>query len=264
MNSFNKMSDTSNNALSIQGLSKKYRIYDKPTDRLKELMLRNRKCYHREYWALKDFSYNFQPHITALIGPNGSGKSTLLQLIAGVLQPTEGEIIAKGRITAILELGASFQSEFTGRENALLYGMILGISKEEMESHLEEIADFAEIGEFFDQPTSTYSSGMVVRLAFSCATVVNPDILLVDEALAVGDGYFQKKCKKRIDSLLKKSKTIILVTHDMTTVEWFCQSAILLSGGKIIADGDVRDVIPQYKEIAASGKDLEHKTFNYA
>ncbi|MEZ4489171.1 MAG: ABC transporter ATP-binding protein [Cyanobacteriota/Melainabacteria group bacterium] len=247
--------------LEVQGLSKRYNIYNRPTDRLKEILCRDKYSFHKEYWALKDFSYKFKPHTTALLGPNGSGKSTLLQLIAGVLQPTEGELIARGRITAILELGASFQEEFSGRENALLYGIILGLSKEEMERHLDEIADFAEIGDFFDQPIKTYSSGMVVRLAFACATIVDPDILLVDEALAVGDEYFQKKCKDRICEMQKNAKTIIFVTHDMEAVKDFCQSAVLLGGGRLIAEGDVDDVIPIYQEISASKEELAHKTF---
>lgn len=249
-------------SLRIDSLSKKYRVYDKPTDKLKEILTRNKKQFHREYWALKDFSYDFKRHNTALIGPNGSGKSTLLQLIAGVLQPTTGAIRAGGRITAILELGACFQAEYTGRENALLYGIILGISKEEMEAHLDGIKEFAEIGEFFDQPIKTYSSGMVVRLAFACATIVEPDILLVDEALAVGDQYFQEKCKDRIREMQQNAKTIIFVTHDMQAVSDFCQSAVLLSGGKMIAEGDVDKVIPMYEEVASSGRDREHKAFS--
>lgn len=259
----NTTNDTAN-GLSVQNLSKKYNIYDRPIDRLKEMFWRNNKCYHREYWALKDFSYSFQHHTTALLGPNGSGKSTLLQLIAGVLQPTEGIITAPGRITAILELGACFQADYSGRENALLYGMILGISKEEMEYHQDEIADFAELGDFFDQPIKTYSSGMVVRLAFACATIVNPDILLVDEALSVGDKHFQKKCKKRIVEMQEKAKTIIFVTHDMEAVEDFCQSAVLMSGGKLVADGDVDEIIPLYHEVSAQEATSNHKVFTEA
>lgn len=261
------MNDTTSDTaprLSVRGLSKKYNIYDRPIDRLKEMVWRNNKCYHREYWALKDFNYSFEPHTTALLGPNGSGKSTLLQLIAGVLQPTGGIIKAPGRITAILELGACFQAEYSGRENALLYGMILGISKEEMEHHQDEIAEFAELGDFFDQPIKTYSSGMVVRLAFACATIVNPDILLVDEALSVGDKHFQTKCKKRIVEMQNKAKTIIFVTHDMEAVKDFCQSAVLMSGGKLVADGAVDKIIPLYNEVSAQEAASSHKRFSEA
>lgn len=245
-------------SLVIEGLSKKYQIYDRPTDKLKEILWRNTRCFHREYWPIRNFNYSFQHHTTALIGPNGSGKSTLLQLIAGVLQPTEGKIHTEGRITAILELGACFQAEYTGRENAVLYGIILGIPKEEMESKLDEIADFAEIGEFFDQPIKTYSSGMVVRLAFACATIVDPDILLVDEALSVGDTYFQTKCKERIKEMQRNAKTIIFVTHDMQAVHDFCQSAVLLNGGAIVAEGDLDKVVPLYEEVTEAST---RKTF---
>lgn len=235
----------------LENVSKRHNIYERPTDRLKELVFRNRKCFHREYWALENFSYKFERHATAILGPNGSGKSTLLQMIAGVLKPTTGKIIRRGRVTAILELGAGFQPEYTGRENVLLFGMILGISEEEMHERMDAIADFAEIGEFFDQPIKTYSSGMVVRLAFACATNVDPDILLIDEALAVGDKRFIDKCTAHIHELRKTSNTVIFVTHDMQAVRNYCRSAILISDGKMVADGDVESVIAEYENVVS-------------
>lgn len=243
-------------------VSKKYDIYDRPIDRLKEILWRGKKCYHREYLAVDNVSYSFNAHTTALLGPNGSGKSTLLQMIAGVLKPSAGQIACRGRVTAILELGAGFQPEYTGRENALLYGLIIGIPEEEMENKLDEIADYAEIGDFFEQPIKTYSSGMVVRLAFACATSLEPEILLIDEALSVGDEHFKKKCLQRIKKLQDNAKTIIFVTHNMKTVRDFCQSAVLMNGGKIIADGDLETVIPLYEEVVESASAHQHKKFH--
>lgn len=237
--------------IEVRKLSKRYDIYNQPIDRLKEIVLR-KNCYHREFWALKDFSYAFQQKTTVLLGPNGSGKSTLLRIIAGVLQATSGTVSRRGRVTAILELGAGFQPEYTGRENVLLNGMLLGIDKAEMLDRMEEIAQFADIGDFFDQPINTYSSGMVVRLAFACATNVDPDILLVDEALAVGDIRFEKKCKKRMDELRARNKTIIFVSHNMRVVNKFCDLAVLLNNGQLVADGPVHDIVPMYEEIMES------------
>ncbi len=247
--------------MELQDVSKRYNIYDKPTDRLKELVFRNRRSYHKEYWALKNFSHKFDRHTTAILGANGSGKSTLLQLMAGVVQPTTGQIACRGRLTAILELGAGFQPEYTGRENALLYGMILGISEQEMKDRLDEINDYAELGDFFDQPIKTYSSGMVVRLAFACATSVDCDILLIDEALSVGDEHFKQKCLQRIYKLQENNKTIIFVSHNMVTVEDFCQTAILLNAGEVVAAGAVKDIIPQYEEIVCRKDSQAHKRF---
>lgn len=245
----------------LRNISKRYDIYARPIDRLKEILWGGKKSFHKEYLALDDVSYSFKPHTTALLGPNGSGKSTLLQIIAGVLKHTSGELACRGRVTAILELGAGFQPEYSGRENAMLYGLIIGIPENEMKNRLEEIQDFAELGDFFDQPIKTYSSGMVVRLAFACATTVDPEILLIDEALSVGDEHFKWKCLDRIWKLQANAKTIIFVTHNMQTVRDFCQSAVLMNGGKIIADGEVEKVIPQYEEVVSSASAHEHKKF---
>jgi len=238
----------------LHGISKRYNIYERPVDRLKELMWRNRKCFHREYWALRDINLVVEPGMTtAILGPNGSGKSTLLQIIAGVLQPSEGTVKIGGRLTAILELGAGFQPEYSGRENILLSGMILGITKQEMLEKMDEIAEFAEIGEFFDQPVKTYSSGMVVRLAFGAAINVNPQILLVDEALAVGDWRFQQKCIQRIVKLQAEGKTIIFVSHDINAVKRYCQQAVLLNGGLVVCKGSVDEIVPVYEELMETG-----------
>jgi ABC-type polysaccharide/polyol phosphate transport system ATPase subunit len=236
----------------LNGISKRYNIYDQPVDRLKEIALK--KSFHREFWALRDINASFMHGTTtALLGPNGSGKSTLLQIIAGVIQPTNGTVQIRGRLTAILELGAGFQPDHTGRENVMLNGMILGISRNEMQSKIDEIADFAEIGDFFDQPVKTYSSGMIVRLAFACAITVDPDILLVDEALAVGDAKFQNKCILRIHELKRQGKTIILVSHDLDVVSRFTSQAILLNGGEVISAGETPMVIDKFKELMDCG-----------
>lgn len=233
----------------VVSVSKRYNIYDKPVDRLREILWRNTRCYHREYWALRDVNIKFPEGITGLIGPNGSGKSTLLQIIAGVLEPSSGYVTRNGRITAILELGAGFQADYSGRENVILNGMILGIAKDEIMARLDSIAEFAELGDFFDQPIKTYSSGMVVRLAFATAVSVDPEILIVDEALAVGDIYFQNKCKEHILKMKEAGKTIIFCTHDITAVSDWCQHAVLLNGGKIVKQGAVDVVVPAFHEL---------------
>jgi len=234
----------------LTNISKRYNIYDRPVDRLKELVLRNRRCYHKEFWALRNINLSFEPGTTtALLGANGSGKSTLLQVIANVLQPTEGRVSVNGRVTAILELGAGFQPNYSGRENVLVNGMILGIPQDEMLAKMESIAEFAEIGDFFDQPVKTYSSGMIVRLAFAAAISVNPEILLVDEALAVGDYRFQQKCVERIERLQEQNKTIIFVSHDLAAIRRFCHQAVLLDGGRVLESGTVARVLPRFEEM---------------
>jgi ABC-type polysaccharide/polyol phosphate transport system ATPase subunit len=245
----------------LRGISKRYNIYERPVDRLKELVLRNRKCFHREYWALKDIDLDVEPGVTtAILGPNGSGKSTLLQIIAGVVQPTTGTVKIGGRLTAILELGAGFQQEYSGRENVLLSGMILGVSKAEMEEKMDMIAEFAEIGEFFDQPVKTYSSGMVVRLAFAAAINVDPEILIIDEALAVGDRRFQNRCVGKIDSLKAEGKTIIFVHHAPDVIRRFCDYAVILNGGQMMGKGPVDEMMPIYEEMIETG-DIAPKVF---
>lgn len=246
----------------LRGIAKHYNIYDRPIDRLKEFLWRNTRSYHREFRALQDINLTFERGtMTALLGPNGCGKSTMLQIIAGVLQPTVGSVKVNGRVTAILELGAGFQLEYTGRENAIMYGMILGITQDEMAARMDEIASFAEIGDFLDQPVKTYSSGMVVRLAYACATVVDPDILLVDEALAVGDIRFQNRCLEKVYDLRCKGKTIIFVTHETSVVEWYCHRAVVMNGGHVLADGPVKEMLPLYKQLMDDPAAIAPKVF---
>lgn len=241
-------------AIQVSSVSKRYNIYARPLDRLKEILFADKRSFHKEFWALKDVSISFpKGWLTVLLGPNGSGKSTLLQMIAGTLEPTWGEVRRQGRLTAILELGAGFQPDYSGRENVMLYGMLLGITEAEMESYLPSIAEFAEIGDFIDQPLKTYSSGMVVRLAYACATAVNPDILIVDEALAVGDMRFQEKCFARMKEIMDSGTTVILVTHDMQAAS-IGHKAVLLNGGQIVCQGVPRDVIPVYEELMTNGE----------
>jgi lipopolysaccharide transport system ATP-binding protein len=233
-------------AVIVENGSKNYRIYAKPADRLKELILRGRK-FHTDFWALRNVSFRVPKGTTfGVVGENGSGKSTLLQIVAGTLQPTEGKITLAGRVAALLELGAGFNPEFTGRENVLLNAAIMGLSEEETLLRLPEIERFAEIGSFIDQPVKTYSSGMYVRLAFAVAIHVDPEILLVDEALSVGDVYFQQRCMRRIRQMKQDGKTILFVSHDVTAVKNLCDAAIWLEHGEIKGIGDPGEVVGKY------------------
>ncbi len=201
-------------------------------------------------WALKDVSFKVkQGETVGVIGRNGSGKSTLLQVLCGILRPTVGEIVVNGRVSALLELGAGFHPEFSGRENVYMNGAIMGLSRKEMDFRFQEIADFAEIGAFIEQPVRTYSSGMFVRLAFACAVNIAPDILIVDEALAVGDAYFQQKCMQKIMEFRENGGSMLLVSHDMTSVKTLCDSAILLDKGVVIERGDPARVVDRYQAI---------------
>lgn len=237
-------------ALRVEGLAKQYRIYDKPADRLKELLTRGYLKRHREFWALKNISFEIQPGTTTgIIGPNGSGKSTLLQIIAGTLNPTHGSVDVSGRIGALLELGAGFNLEFTGIENVYMNSSLMGSSKEDTKARLPEIERFAELGEFIYQPVKTYSSGMFVRLAFAIAVNSDPDILIVDEALSVGDTIFQHRCVRRIKEMQERGTTILFVSHEPTLVRALCSRAILLYQGEMIADGSPVDVLNRYQRL---------------
>jgi ABC-type polysaccharide/polyol phosphate transport system ATPase subunit len=229
-------------------LGKMHRIYARPQDRLKQMLLaRFGRRYGHDFWALRHVSLEVARGETlGVIGRNGSGKSTLLQILAGTLAPSEGEVLVNGRVAALLELGSGFNPEFTGRENATLNAALLGISGPEIEPRLPDIAAFADIGEFFDQPVKVYSSGMFVRLAFAVATSVDADILLIDEALAVGDVFFQQKCYRRLQALCDRGVTVILVTHSMADVERFCQRAVVLEGGRIAFAGESREAVRRY------------------
>lgn len=237
-------------ALRVEGVSKQYRIYDRPSDRLLESLSRGRLKRHREFWALRDVSFEVERGTTVgIIGPNGCGKSTLLQIIAGTLDPTHGQVWREGRVAALLELGAGFNPEFTGLENVFMSAALMGFSRHETEALLPSIERFAEIGDFIHQPVKTYSSGMYVRLAFAVAASVDPELLLVDEALAVGDAIFQHRCMRRIREMQARGTTILFVSHDPTAIRHLCSRAILLSNGRIIADGKTIDVLNRYQRI---------------
>ena len=236
-------------AVTVEGVEKKFRLFDSPKARLMEALHPFRKKRHREHWALKDVSFEVRRGETlGILGKNGSGKSTLLQIICKVMQPTRGKVGVHGRISALLELGAGFNPLFTGRQNVLLGGAFMGVSEDEMQTRLPEIEAFADVGDFFDQPVRTYSSGMYVRVAFAAAIHVDPDILVIDEALAVGDVRFRHKCYQHIDRLRDEGKTIILVTHDIGQITGHCDRAVLIDDGRVISLGAPRDVVDHYIE----------------
>lgn len=234
-------------AITLTGVSKKYPIYETPFQRLQEAVLRGRKKYHREFWALRDVDLRVPAGVTlGILGHNGAGKTTILQLMAGILAPTSGEVFTRGQISTILELGAGFNPEFTGRENAYLSGIIIGLSPAQIREKMAEIIAFAEIGEFIDQPVKTYSSGMYVRLAFAVAVVLDPDILLIDEILAVGDAYFQHKCIRRIRDLQARGRTLVYVTHDIESVRNLCHRAMIIEHSRILVHGEPGEIADQY------------------
>lgn len=242
-------------AIRVAGLGKRYEIYDAPHDRLKQFFIpRLRRFsglgprnFYREHWALKDVSFEVRKgESIGIVGANGSGKSTLLQLIVGTLSATTGFVETRGRIAALLELGSGFNPDYTGRENAYLNGALLGLSREEMDELMPEIAKFAGIGDFFDQPVKQYSSGMVVRVAFAVQAQVNPDILIVDEALAVGDAVFQHKCARRIHELRERGTTLLFVSHDPGAVATFCDRGLLLHEGVQLALGSAKEIVELY------------------
>ncbi len=242
--------------LSVEGVSKQYRIYERPADRLKESLTRGRWKQHREFWALRDVSFELERGTTTgILGPNGCGKSTLLQIIAGTLDPTHGSVRHEGRVAALLELGAGFNPEFTGVENVFMNASLMGFSRAETERMLPEIERFAEIGPFINQPVKTYSSGMYVRLAFAAAVSAMPQILLVDEALAVGDAIFQHRCMRRIREMQENGTTILFVSHDLAAVRALCSRAVLLHNGRMEALGQPADVLNRYQKIIMARED---------
>lgn len=250
----------SEHAIAVRNISKIYKIYDTPSDRLKELLNPFRKNYHREFWALRDINLQIPKGMTfGIIGQNGSGKSTLLQIIAGVLRPNSGHIEVNGRISALLELGAGFNKEFTGRENVFMQGAIMGISRKEMEARFESIAEFADIGHFIDQPAKTYSSGMYVRLAFATAINVDPDLLIIDEALSVGDVMFQRRCYRKIEDFQRAGKTIIFVSHSLGVVTSICTRAVLLDKGAITVSGEPKYVVNKYSKLLSEREEAYAK-----
>ncbi|WP_054741966.1 ABC transporter ATP-binding protein [Cellulosilyticum ruminicola] len=235
-------------------LTKIYKLYDNPVDRLKESLSLTKKKYHKEHYALKDISFEIKKGETVgIIGTNGSGKSTLLKIITGVLNRTDGELEVKGKISALLELGAGFNMEYTGRENIYLNGTMLGYSKEEMDEKLDDIIEFADIGYFIDQPVKTYSSGMFVRLAFAVSINVNPEILIIDEALSVGDIRFQQKCYRKIEEF-KENKTVIMVSHDIGSINKFSDRVIWIEQGKLMGVGKPMEISKQYQAYLMDSK----------
>lgn len=237
-------------AISVSHVSKCYNIYDKPRDRLMQMLHRGRRQLYREFWALNDIDFSVgKGETVGIVGRNGSGKSTLLQIIAGTLTPTSGEVVTNGRVAALLELGSGFNTEFSGRENVYLNGSLLGLSREEIDDRFDSIAAFADIGRFIDQPVKTYSSGMIVRLAFAVQAQIDPAILIVDEALAVGDAKFQAKCFERLKQLKDNGASILLVTHSSEQVVMHCSRAILLDAGRKIHEGNPRETINRYLDL---------------
>ena len=239
--------------ITVSNLSKRFEMYADPRDRLLQFFSFGRRNFFKEFWALRDISFTVERGETVgILGRNGSGKSTLLQIIAGTLSPTGGTVKTEGVLTALLELGSGFNPEFTGRENVYLNGSILGLSAAEMDGHFDNIASFADIGIHLDQPVKTYSSGMVVRLAFAVQACISPKILIVDEALSVGDEKFQRKCFDYIERLRNNGCSILLVTHSTATVEKFCQRGILLHKGQMHGVGPAKEIVDQYHALLYS------------
>ena len=239
-----------NVVIKIRNISKVYKLYDSPMDRLKESLKLSRKIKYQEYFALDNVSFDVgKGETVGIIGVNGAGKSTLLKIVTGVLTASSGTVEVNGRIAALLELGAGFNMEYTGLENIYLNGTLMGYTRNRMEKKVEGIVNFAGIGEFINQPVKTYSSGMFARLAFAVAINVEPDVLIVDEALSVGDIYFQSKCFEKMNEIKEKGTTILLVTHDLSSVVKYCDRAVLLNKGRMIKEGKPKKIVDIYKKI---------------
>lgn len=259
-------------SIRAENISKVYKLYSSPLDRLKESLHPLRRQYHHDFFALKGVSFEIHKgESVGIIGRNGSGKSTLLKILTGVLTHTSGSVSVNGNVSALLELGAGFNPELSGLENVYFNGMLMGYTREEMGARLEGILSFADIGEYVYQPVKTYSSGMFVRLAFAVAVNVEPEIMIVDEALSVGDAIFQQKCVKKMDSFKNEGGTLIFVSHDMNSIKVLCENAILLDKGEIVEKGPAESVVNMYNSLIASkegtsiahknGKSLEHGNF---
>lgn len=244
----------------VQNVSKLYRLYRRPSDRVREILPFHFKSLHNSFWALRDVNFELEKGETlGLIGPNGCGKSTLLQIVSGILQPTVGRVVTRGRIAALLELGAGFNPEFTGRENVYLNGEIMGLSRAEIGRAMPSIEEFAEIGDFMERPVKEYSSGMYVRLAFATAIHVEPEILIVDEALAVGDAVFANRCVRKFQELRERKITVLFVSHDLGLVKQLSDRAILLLNGRIACEGDPRQVVNRYIGVVLERQDMQQK-----
>ncbi len=237
-------------AIEVKNLTKSYKLYDKPLDRLKDSLGLARKKRFKEHLALNDVSLSVHKGETVgIIGTNGSGKSTILKIITGVLTPTSGEVKVEGHISALLELGAGFNMEYNGIDNIYLNGMMIGFSEEEITRRLDSILEFADIGDYVYQPCKTYSSGMFVRLAFAVAINIDPEILIVDEALSVGDVFFQAKCYHKFEEFKKQGKTILFVSHDLSSISKYCDRAVLLNQGVLLGEGTPKEMIDIYKQV---------------
>ena len=244
------------NAIEVKDVTKVYRLYDKPIDRLKESLSLSHKSYHKDFYALNGLSFQVgKGQTVGIIGTNGSGKSTILKIITGVLTPTTGEVKVEGKISALLELGAGFNMDYTGIENIYMNGTMMGYTKKEMDDKLQDILDFADIGDFVYQPVKTYYSGMFVRLAFALNINVEPEILIVDEALSVGDVFFQAKCYRKMEEIRERGTTILMVTHDMGSIIKYCDKVVLLNKGEFIAEGEPGRMVDLYKKILANQMD---------
>lgn len=237
-------------AIQVKGLEKAYKLYDKPSDRLKEALGFGRKKHYKEHYALKGVDMTiYQGETVGIIGTNGSGKSTILKIITGVLNPTGGSVHVNGRISALLELGAGFNMEYNGIENIYLNGTMIGFSKKEIDAKMDDILNFADIGNYVHQPVKTYSSGMFVRLAFAVAINIEPEILIVDEALSVGDVFFQAKCYHKFEEFKEMGKTIVFVSHDLSSISKYCDRVVLLNQGVKLGEGSPKEMIDAYKQV---------------
>lgn len=245
-------------AISVNGISKCFEIYDKPAHRLWQMLCAGRKKFYREFWALKNVNFEIKRgECVGIIGRNGAGKSTLLQIITGTLRSTEGSITTNGRITALLELGSGFNPEFSGKDNVFMNAAVLGFTGDDINRKYQDIIDFADIGDFISQPVKTYSSGMLVRLAFAVQIMLDPDILIVDEALSVGDIFFQQKCFDRLKKLVDRGTTILFVSHDIALVKSLCSKAVYLKQGELAAFGDAKDVCEMYQNDSTNAYSAE-------
>ena len=255
-----KNMEDKNIAIEVRDVRKIYKLYDKPSDRMKEAFGLGKKKNHKLHYALNGVSMNIhQGETVGIIGTNGSGKSTLLKIITGVLNPTEGNVQVNGRISALLELGAGFNMEYNGIENVYLNGTMMGFSEKEIDEKLPDILEFADIGDYVNQPCKTYSSGMFVRLAFAVAINIEPEILIVDEALSVGDVFFQAKCYHKFEEFKKMGKTIVFVSHDLSSISKYCDRVFLLNKGVLLGEGSPKEMIDAYKRVLVGQYEVRDK-----